>query len=130
MQEPTQEQDILAKRFLDCAFFVHKELGPGLLEKTYEECLACVLEKENIPFKQQHPVPLIFMNKKIEVGYKADFIIDNSIIIELKAAEKLLPIHKAQLMTYMKIAKLSLGLLINFNSTLLKNGIQRVILSP
>lgn len=127
--EPTEHQNKLAEFFQDCAFTVHREFGPGLLENFYEECLASLLMDRNIPFERQKAIPAYFMNKKIEVGYKADFIIDNCLIVELKSVESLKPIHQAQVITYMKISNINLGLLINFNVKMLREGIKRMVYS-
>lgn len=117
--------DDLSGRVVDCAFRVHKGLGPGLLESAYEECLCFLLEKEGIDFARQVSMPIYFEGHKIDTGYRADILIENSIIIEIKATEKLIPLHQAQLLTYMKLSKIKTGLLINFNTKLFKDGIRR-----
>ena len=120
--------DDISKRVVDCAFHVHKQLGPGLLENAYEECLCILLNKENIPFQRQVQMPLFFENQKIDVGYRVDIIVQDELIIELKSVEKIIPLHHAQLLTYMRLSKISAGLLINFNSKLFKEGIKRFVL--
>jgi GxxExxY protein len=112
---------------VDAAFTVHKELGPGLLESVYEACFAYELEMRGVQYERQLPVPLNYKGKLIEVGFRADVVIGQKLLIELKAVEKLAPIHQAQVITYLKILKLPLGLLINFNEVLIKDGIHRVL---
>ncbi len=116
----------LSGRLLDCAFSVHRALGPGLLESAYEACLAHELCKHQIKFERQKELPIIYDGIKIDGGFRADFVIEDSIIVELKAVEQLIPIHHAQLMTYLKLTGMRLGLLINFNVKLLKDGLKRV----
>jgi GxxExxY protein len=107
---------------------VHKNLGPGLLESTYEQCLAHELTSEGIAFKLQHPLPVNYNGIKLDCGYRVDFFVDRKIIVELKSVEKVLPIHQAQLLTYMKLAGIKIGLLMNFNVRFMKNGIKRMVL--
>ena len=120
--------DELSNQVIGCALEVHRNLGPGLLESTYEQCLAHELKIANILFKLQHPLPVEYKNIKLDCGYRIDVLIDDSIIVELKSVDKILPIHQAQLLTYMKLAGISIGLLINFNVKYLKDGIKRMVL--
>jgi len=120
--------DALSQRLIGCAITVHKTLGPGLLENTYEQCLAQELRLESIPFEQQVPVKVQYKGITVECGYRMDMLVDKKIIVELKSVEKLLPIHAAQLMTYLRLSNLRHGFLINFNVTLLKNGLRSLIL--
>ena len=113
---------------IGCALEVHSLLGPGLLESAYEQCLAFELAKIGLQFKAQASMPLEYKDIKLDCGYRLDLIIENLIIVEIKAVEQLLQIHQAQLLTYMKLSRISLGLLINFNATSLKNGIRRFVL--
>lgn len=129
MQEPTEIENKIAEKILDAAFIVHKELGPGLLENAYEICLCDVLSDFKLQFERQKLVPVSFRNKQIDAGYRADIVVENSVLIELKAIDKLLPVHDAQVLTYLKLSKMKLGLLLNFNTKLLKYGIRRIILS-
>lgn len=122
----TPEMNILSGKVIDCAFHVHKKLGPGLLESAYQQAMAYMLAKEGIPFAKEQTIPVKFEDIFIEAGYRADFIIDGKIIIEMKSAEKLAPIHEAQLLTYMKLGNFPLGILLNFNERLLKDGIKRM----
>jgi len=120
--------DDLSKRVIGCAIEIHRNLGPGLLESTYEQCLAHELRCAGIPFMLQHPLPVNYKGVKLDCGYRVDLLVDNKIIVELKSVEKLLPIHQAQLLTYMKLAEIKIGLLMNFNVRFMKNGIKRMVL--
>ena len=122
------ESDELSNKVIGCALEVHRNLGPGLLESTYEQCLAYELKTAGIQFKLQYPLPVEYKNMKLDCGYRIDVLIGDSIIVELKSVDKILPIHQAQLLTYMKLAGISIGLLINFNVKYLKNGIKRMVL--
>lgn len=113
---------------MDCAFTVHKALGCGLLESAYEGCLAYELTKRGIQFEKQKNLPVYYDQIKIDMGYRLDFLIEDSLIVELKSVEKLAPIHEAQLMTYLKLSRIKTGLLINFNTKLIKDGIKRISL--
>ncbi len=112
---------------VDCAFKVHQALGLGLLESAYEECLYYELKKIDLKVEKQKALPLIYQEVKMEVGYRVDIMIENKFIIEVKAVEVLNDVHLAQVLTYLKLSNCKLGLLINFNVTLIKNGIKRVI---
>jgi GxxExxY protein len=122
------EFDDLSKRVIGCAIEVHRELGPGLLESTYEQCLAYELGQARIGFKLQHALPVQYKGIQLDCGYRIDVLAEGSLILELKSVEALLPIHEAQLLTYMKLASIKTGLLINFNVQLLKTGIKRFVL--
>lgn len=122
------EFDDLSNRVIGCAIEVHRELGPGLLESTYEQCLARELRLRDISFKLQHPLPVEYKGIRLLCGYRIDMLIEEELIIELKAVEEIKGIHEAQLLTYMKLAGTKTGLLINFNLTKLKNGIKRYVL--
>ena len=124
------EIEQMATTAVDAAFAVHFEFGPGLLESAYEACFARELELRGIEYQRQLPVPLNYKGKLIEVGFRADVVIEGKLLIELKAVEQVIPVHKAQVITYLKILKLPLGLLINFNEVLIKDGIQRVLNIP
>lgn len=120
--------DELSNRVLGCAIEVHRELGPGLLESTYEQCLAYELARANIPFRLQVGLPVQYKETKLDCGYRIDLLIDEKLLVELKSVEQLLQLHEAQILTYMKLAKVKFGLLINFNVPLLKKGIKRFLL--
>ena len=117
----------LSKLIVDLCFKIHKQYGPGLFESVYEEIFSYEWTKNDIPFKRQHGIPLVHEEIKTETGFRADFIIDNKVIIELKSIEALAPVHYKQVLTYLKLTNLKLGLLINFNVDLIKDGIHRVV---
>jgi GxxExxY protein len=117
----------ISKIVFDCALKVHKTLGPGLLESAYEECLFYEIEKTNLKVEKQKALPLIYQDVKLDCGYRIDIIVEDKFIVEVKAIEKLNEVHLAQLLTYMKLSDCKLGLLINFNVVLLKDGVKRVI---
>ena len=123
-----KETNELAYQIIGCAYKVHRELGPGLLESAYEACLCYELNKLNIPYERQKELSLIYDHTKIDCGYRIDILAGKKIIIELKTVEQLLPIHTAQVMTYLKLSGIHLGLLINFFSTNLQHGIKRIVL--
>lgn len=116
----------LSKVVFDCALKVHQTLGPGLLESAYEECLFYELKKSGLDVQKQKALPLVYEEVKLDVGYRIDIIIENKLIIEVKSVEALNEVHFAQLLTYLKLTNCKLGLLINFNVTLIKNGIKRI----
>jgi len=116
----------LATITLDICFKIHKQYGPGLFESVYEEIFCYEWTKTNIPFVRQHSIPLVHETIKLEAGFRADAILDNKVIIELKSIETLADIHYKQLLTYLKLTNLKLGLLINFNVVYLKDGIHRI----
>jgi GxxExxY protein len=122
----TTENEI-AKIVFNCALKIHKNLGPGLLESAYEECLYYELKKTGLKIEKQKALPLIYEEVKLEIGYRIDLIIENKFIIEVKSVEALNDVHLAQLLTYLKLSNCKLGMLINFNVKLIKNGIKRVI---
>jgi GxxExxY protein len=116
----------IARIIVDKAFKIHKTLGPGLLESVYEELLNYELTKCGLKLLRQSPIPVIYEDKKIELGFRVDLIVENKVIIEIKSVETIIPVHQKQLLTYLKITGLKLGLLINFNQTLIKTGIHRI----
>jgi GxxExxY protein len=118
--------DEIASVIVDCAFKVHTKLGPGLLESAYEACLSHELKKRGLKVDRQLPQPVYYDDIIIDVVYRLDLLVNDSVIIELKAVENVLPIHQAQLMTYLKLSGKTLGFLINFNTVLIKNGIKRI----
>ena len=122
-----QDIERMATLAVDAAFAVHKELGPGLLESAYEGCFAYELELREVRFQRQLPVPLNYKGKLIEVGFRADVVLEQKLLIELKAVEALLPVHRAQVITYLKVLQLPLGLLVNFNTVLIKDGLHRIL---
>ena len=122
------EFDDLSHRVIGCAIEVHRALGPGLLESAYEQCLAHELTQDNIRFLLQHPQPVEYKGFHLDCGYRIDLLVEDVLILELKSVDKLTTIHEAQLLTYMKLAGVKTGLLINFNVTKLKDGIKRFVL--
>jgi GxxExxY protein len=117
----------IAKIAVDVCFKIHQQYGPGLFETVYEEIFCYEWCKTGIPFTRQQAIPLVHEQIKMEIGFRADIIIDNKVIIELKSIEALAPVHYKQLLTYLKLTNLKLGLLINFNVNLIKDGIHRIV---
>jgi len=118
----------LTGRIVDCAILVHKSLGPGLLESAYEECLQYELNACGLRTFKQVPMPLIYKEKKLDIGYRIDLLVEDKVVIEVKSVDVLNPVHQAQIMTYLKLSGCRVGLLINFNVQFLKEGMRRVIL--
>jgi GxxExxY protein len=119
------EINTITEKIIGGAIEVHKVLGPGLLESAYEECLAWELENYGLMVERQKPLPIIYKEIKLDYGYRIDLLVENQVIVELKTVDEFNPVHEAQILTYMKLANKAVGLLINFNVTLLKNGIKR-----
>ncbi|MDB5345953.1 MAG: hypothetical protein JWP89_4330 [Schlesneria sp.] len=122
------EFDDLSSRVIGCAIEVHRILGPGLLESAYEQCLAYELSRHGIAFQVQYPQPVQYKDIQLDCGYRIDILIENRLILELKSVETIKGIFEAQLLTYMKLAGIKIGLLISFNNTRLKDGIKRFVL--
>ena len=122
------EFDELSRKVIGCAIEVHRTLAPGLLESTYRQCLACELSHAQIPFQMEVPLPVRYKDVLLDCGYRIDLLVDGGLILEIKSVETLLPIHQAQILTYMRLAKIPIGLLINFNVTKLQNGIKQFVL--
>jgi len=118
----------LTSKIIGCAIEVHKLLGPGLLESAYEECLSYELERSGLRIERQKAVPVIYKEIKLNCGYRIDILVEDSVVLELKSVDVLNPIHEAQVLTYLKFSEKRVGLLINFNVTLLKNGLKKYIL--
>ena len=112
---------------IGAAIEVHRHLGPGLLESAYEECLCEELLVRKIPFKRQVILPVTYKGKKLDIGYRIDLLVNDEVIVELKTVESILPIHEAQTLTYMRLGGWQVGLILNFNVTILKNGIKRLV---
>ena len=117
----------LSSRIISAAIEVHKNLGPGLLESAYEECLCHELSIQGLLFEKQKPLSIDYKGKKLDCGYRLDIVVEKAVIIELKSCEKIEPIHKAQLLTYLKLSELNLGLILNFNVPLMRDGIVRIV---
>jgi GxxExxY protein len=117
----------LSSKIIGAAIELHKALGPGLLESVYEECLGHELGLRGLSFESQRRLPVLYKGKSLDCGYRLDIVVENAIILELKSCEKIEPIHKAQLLTYLKLSGLKLGLLLNFNVSLMRDGIVRIV---
>ncbi len=128
MREPSKELDMLASAVIGAALEVHRILGPGFLESVYEEALAIEFGLRHVSFDRQRKVGVLYKGHEIGEG-RVDFLVDDSLVVELKAADKLLPIHQAQVLSYLKTTGCRLGLLINFHESLLRDGVKRVVLS-
>ncbi len=122
------EFDELSRRVIGCAIEVHRNLGPGLLESTYRQCLACEPWHASVPFQMEVPLPVRYKDVLLDCGYRIDLLVRSDLIVEIKSVETLLPIHQAQILTYMRLARIPIGLLMNFNVTKLQNGIKRFVL--
>lgn len=119
--------DDLTYQIIGCAYDVHSELGPGLFEKTYRVCLEHLLREKGFSVESEKTLPVCFQGVQLEAGYRVDLLVENKVIVELKAVEKLVPAHKAQVITYLRLSKVTHGLLFNFNERNLQHGMKRVI---
>lgn len=119
------EKPDISRVVVDCCFKVHKILGPGLLENAYEQCLFFEMTRRGLFVEKQKSMPVLYENIQIDAGYRLDFLVEKNLILEIKSVDKFLPVHTAQLMTYLKLSKIKTGLLINFNVPLIKEGIKR-----
>ena len=117
----------ISKIIVDRCFQIHTTLGPGLFESVYEEILAFELFQLELPFLRQHPIPVVWKGQKLNHGFRADLIVHNKVIIEIKSIESIAPVHQKQVLTYLKLTGMKLGLLINFNNALIKDGIHRIV---
>jgi GxxExxY protein len=122
----TMTENEISEKVIGCAIQVHRELGPGLLESSYQECLYFELIQSGLLVEKQKPLPLVYKEVKLECGYRLDLIVENKVVIEVKAVEALNDVHMAQILTCLKLSKCRLGLLMNFNVALMKDGIRRV----
>lgn len=122
------ELNDLTYKIIGCVYKVHTELGPGLLESTYEVCLEYELLNNDLIVERQKPLPVVYAGVRLDAGYRIDLLVNQQIILELKAVDDIIPIHKAQLMTYLKLSGLKLGLLLNFNVQDMKKGINRIVM--
>jgi GxxExxY protein len=128
LTEKPREYDLLTRKVIGFAIEVHRQLGPGLLESAYEECLCFELRQDGVPFGRQVALPVVYKSVRLDCGYRLDIVVQNQVILELKTVERLLPIHEAQMLTYMKLSGIRTGLLLNFNCAVLKDGIRRIML--
>jgi GxxExxY protein len=122
------ENDPLTEKIIGFAINVHRHLGPGLLESAYEECLCYEIEQSGLSFRRQVPLPIIYKAVRLDCGYRMDIVVQDHVIVELKTVERMLPIHEAQMLTYLKLSGIGIGLLLNFNTAVLKDGIRRMLL--
>ena len=121
------ELNVISGKIIEFSIKVHRELGPGMLESAYEACLLYELHQAGLKAESQLKLPIIYQGVKIESGYRIDLLVEDSVIVELKTVERILPIHEAQLLSYLRLSKLKLGLLINFNVKLLREGVRRIV---
>jgi len=119
--------DLITDSIIGAAVDVHRAMGPGLLESAYEACLAFELAERGLKIEQQKPLPVVYRKVKLNCGYRLDILVENSVIVEIKVIERLAPVHKAQLLSYLKLSGCKVGLIINFNVKILKDGIIRVV---
>ncbi len=124
----SDSNDRFTETVIGLAIEVHKDLGPGLLESAYEECLCYELDQAKIAYQRQLALPVEYKAVQLELGYRLDIVAENKLILELKTVDKILPIHEAQLLTYLRLSGIETGLILNFNSTVLKNGIRLLVL--
>jgi GxxExxY protein len=122
----TQRLNQITEQIIGCAIEIHRALGPGLLESAYEECLCYELSQKELKFKRQVALPVVYKEVKLDCGYKLDIVVEDLVIIEIKAVQNLLPVHEAQLLSYLKSGNKPVGLLINFHISVLKNGLKRL----
>ncbi|MGB7201614.1 MAG: GxxExxY protein [Pyrinomonadaceae bacterium] len=127
VEKSRDELNRISGKIIEYAIAVHKELGPGMLEGAYEVCLVHELVRNGFHVQRQLVLPIVYQNIKLDAGYRIDLLIENTVIVELKVVDKLHPVHEAQLLSYLRMSDLRLGLLINFNVKLLKDGIRRVV---
>ena len=127
MNELSPNHDMIAREIVDSAFAVHTALGPGLLESVYEQCLIHELQTRGLRVERQVILPVLYRDIRIDAGFRMDALVDDLVVVEIKAVERIMPIHEAQFLTYLKLSRKRLGLLINFNIPLIKDGIRRLI---
>ena len=121
-------RDYLTDEVIGLAIEIHRELGPGLLESAYQECICFELAEHKLKFRRQVPLPVTYKSVRLDCGYRMDVVVEDRLVLELKTVERLLPVHEAQLLTYLKLSGLKTGLLLNFNTPVLKDGIKRMVL--
>jgi GxxExxY protein len=123
------DENTLSGQIIGAAIEVHRHLGPGLLESAYEECLAHELAQREIPFERQKAVPVLYKEVRLDCGFRVDLLVGGLVVVELKAVDRLAPIHQAQVLTYLKLTGCKLALLLNFNVPMMRNGIKRIVLN-
>ncbi len=124
----SESRDSLTDEVIGLAIEIHRELGPGLLESAYQECICYELAQHKLGFRRQVPLPVTYKSVRLDCGYRMDVVVEDRLVLELKTVERLLPVHEAQLLTYLKLSGLRTGLLMNFNTPVLKDGIKRMVL--
>ncbi|MBV9510919.1 MAG: GxxExxY protein [Caulobacteraceae bacterium] len=129
LEEPSKEAETVARAVVDAGLKVHRILGPGLLESAYEHCLTHELHARGLAVRRQVMLPIVYEDVALDAGYRLDILVNDQIIIEIKAIEALTRLHEAQIITYLRLSKLKLGFLMNFNVPLFKDGLKRVVLS-
>ncbi len=117
----------ISKIVIGCAISVHKQLGPGLLESAYQECLMYEIQQKGLKVRKEKPMPIVYKEVKLDHGYRIDLLVEEKVVIEIKTVDNLMPVHMAQVLTYLRLGNYKLGLLLNFQVTILKNGIKRII---
>ena len=122
-----EKLDNITGTIINCAIDVHKALGPGLLESAYEACLAFELAEQGLKIERQKPLPIVYRDVKLDCGYRLDILVEESVVIEIKVVDQIAPIHKAQLLSYLRLSECKVGLLINFNVKILKSGVSRMV---
>lgn len=127
LSEEEKRLNQITEKIIGCAIEVHKGLGPGLLESAYEECLCYELNRIGLKFARQVPLPVIYKGVKLDCSYRMDIVVENSVIVEVKAVENLIPVHDAQLLSYLKLYDKKVGLLMNFHVPILKKGLKRIV---
>jgi GxxExxY protein len=123
----SEQLNVITEQIIGAAIDVHRALGPGLLESAYEACLMFELVSRGMKVEQQRPLPVIYRDVNLDCGYRLDLVVENAVVIELKAIDKILPIHRAQLLSYLKLSGMKIGLLINFHTKMLKDGVIRLV---
>lgn len=127
LDSDTEKLDLLTGKIIGCSIEVHKAIGPGLLESAYEGCLCYELAQNGMEFRRQVPLPVVYKGVNLDCGYKLDIIVEELVILEIKAVERLISIHEAQLLSYLRMLNIRVGLLLNFHSSVLKDGIKRIV---
>ncbi|MCB1782465.1 MAG: GxxExxY protein [Alphaproteobacteria bacterium] len=123
-----EKENPVSKEIVDCAFKIHTSIGPGLMESAYQECMEKEFIKRGMSFKKEYQMPVWYEEERLQTPYRVDFLVEDCIIVELKAVEKIMPVHQAQILTYLKLSDYKMALLINFSSPLIKDGIKRFVL--
>jgi GxxExxY protein len=124
----TGDDDLLTREIIGLAIEVHRHLGPGLLESVYDKCMCYELEHAGLAFARELPLPIVYKSVRLDSNYRLDIVVENKVLLELKSVERLLPIHEAQVLTYLKLGGIGTGLLMNFNTAVLRDGLRRLVM--